>query len=162
MHNQTNQQVLQEKRPRDLRNNGTDAEKRLWYHLRNRQVLGAKFRRQHAFDNFVVDFVSFDAMLIIELDGGQHAEQSVYDQARDAVLAKIGFKVLRVWNNEVFQKFNGIMDTIYFEVEKRMTPLARENHPHPHPPLEGEGVISAPFKGDEATSTPLEDERMTR
>ncbi|TAG00610.1 MAG: DUF559 domain-containing protein [Betaproteobacteria bacterium] len=78
MHNQTNHTVLQERRPRELRNNSTDAEQRLWSELRNRQVHGAKFRRQHALDNYVVDFVSFDAMLIVELDGGQHSQQAAY------------------------------------------------------------------------------------
>jgi very-short-patch-repair endonuclease len=140
MHNQTNQTVLDERRPRELRNNSTDAEQRLWYQLRNRQVLGAKFRRQHALDNYIVDFVSFDAMLIVELDGGQHSETVAYDQMRDEVLARIGFKILRVWNNEIFQNLGGVMDTIYFEVEKRIAAYAKENHPHPSPPLEGEGV----------------------
>jgi very-short-patch-repair endonuclease len=153
MHNQTNPVILSEYRPRELRNNSTDAEQRLWYQLRNRQVLGAKFRRQHALDNYIVDFVSFDAMLIIELDGGQHSEQTAYDEKRDETLARIGFKVLRIWNNEVFGNLSGVMDTIYFTVEGRFKQLVNENHPHPSPPLEGEGAtLAAPVHGP-GTST---------
>jgi very-short-patch-repair endonuclease len=139
MHNQTNQTVLQERRPRKLRNKSTDAEQRLWYQLRNRQVLGAKFRRQHALDDYIVDFVSFDAMLIIELDGGQHSEQTAYDGKRGEVLSRIGFKVIRIWNNQVFTNLSGVLDAIYVEVEKRMKPLANENHPPPSLALEGGG-----------------------
>jgi very-short-patch-repair endonuclease len=109
VHNQTNRIVLSERRPRELRNNTTDAEKKLWKHLRDRQVLGAKFRRQHALVDYIVDFVSFDAMLIVELDGSQHSEQAEYDDARDAALAKLGFKTLRVWNNELGQNLDGVM-----------------------------------------------------
>ncbi|TAF99456.1 MAG: DUF559 domain-containing protein [Betaproteobacteria bacterium] len=70
-----------------------------------------------------------------------------YDRKRDEVLARIGFKILRVWNSEVFGNLCGVMDTIYFEVEKRMKLLAKENHPHPNPPLEGEGTQNtAPMK----------------
>ena len=156
MHNQTNPVVLSEKRPRELRNNCTDAEKKLWRHLQNRQIHGAKFRRQHALADYIVDFVSFDAMVVFELDGGQHSEQAVYDQRRDAALARLGFKVIRVWNNELIENFGGVMDAIYFAVEKRVTLKSSENHltsralhenltenhPHPSPPLEGEGVLA--------------------
>jgi very-short-patch-repair endonuclease len=142
MHNQTNRIVLSEQRPRELRNNSTDAEKKLWRHLRDRQVLGAKFRRQHALLDYIVDFVSFDAMLIVELDGGQHSEQTEYDQARDAALEKLGFKTLRVWNNELVQNLDGVMDTIYHEVETRMNSAATENHPPPSLPLEGGGTLA--------------------
>ena len=145
MHNQTNETVLNERRPRQLRNNSTDGERMLWQYLRNRQVHGAKFRRQHALSDYIVDFVSFDAMLIVELDGGQHAEQTEYDQSRDATLDRLGFKVLRVWNNELSQNLEGVMDTIYFEVASRLKTIPtlalplKGREPDAHRPLKGRG-----------------------
>ncbi|MBL8518102.1 MAG: endonuclease domain-containing protein [Betaproteobacteria bacterium] len=116
---QSNTQIITEKRPRQLRNSATDAERLVWQHLRNRQRLGAKFRRQHALGNYIVDFVSFDAMLIVELDGGQHAEQAAYDTQRDAFLSASGFKVLRFWNSDVMTNLDGVASTIHSETESR-------------------------------------------
>ena len=138
MHNQTNAIILAERRPRALRSAPTDVERILWRHLRSRQILGAKFRRQHALADFIVDFVSFDARLIVELDGGQHAHAATYDAYRDGVLRKLGFEVLRVWNNDVTGNLAGVLEAIHAAVECRL-----ENHPHPNPPLEGEGTNSA-------------------
>ncbi|MBL8522988.1 MAG: DUF559 domain-containing protein [Betaproteobacteria bacterium] len=123
MKHQTNPEILTQHRPRSLRNNATDAERAIWQHLRGRQMGGARFRRQHALGNYVVDFASFDAMLIVELDGGQHAAQIEYDALRDAYLASAGFKVLRFWNNDVMQNPEGVLETIRLEVTSRtLTP----------------------------------------
>ena len=100
-------------RARELRNNPTDAEHRLWQQLRNSQIEGVKFRRQQPIEMYIVDFVSFDKrIVIIELDGGQHAEAGRKDQQRDACLAMNGFSVLRFWNNEVFENLEGVLESI--------------------------------------------------
>ncbi len=98
-------------------------------------MLGTKFRRQHALADYIVDFVSFDARLIIEVDGGQHASAATYDAHRDEVLRKLDFEVLRFWNNDVTSNLTGVLTAIHSAVERRL-----ENHPHPSPPLEGEGA----------------------
>ena len=108
-------------RARSLRKNPTEAEKVLWGHLRCWQVDGYKFRRQQPLGNYIVDFVCLEKKLIIELDGGQHAEQTVYDAERDAWLRDRGFSVLRFWNNDVLQNLNGVKDTILSKMEN--TPL---------------------------------------
>lgn len=69
-----------------LRSNQTDAEQRLWYHLRAHRFMGLKFKRQKPIGNYIVDFVCLARKLIVEIDGGQHAEQAGYDQRRDAWL----------------------------------------------------------------------------
>ena len=95
-----------------LRTNQTDAESRLWYHLRDRRSQGWKFRRQHILQGYIVDFVCLERKLIIELDGGQHAEQEAYDNRRTRVLEKDGFKVIRFWNNEVLTNTEGVLEMI--------------------------------------------------
>ena len=97
---------------KSLRTNQTDAESRLWYHLRNRRFQGWKFRRQHILQGYIVDFVSLERKLVIELDGGQHAEQEAYDNQRTQVLEKDGFKVIRFWNNDVLTNLEGVLETI--------------------------------------------------
>ena len=90
---------------RQLRKNMTDVERLLWLKLRGRQLQGLRFRRQHPINNFIVDFVCLELKLIIELDGGQHANQSLYDQQRTDVLNGAVLKygvfgimtVLRIW-----------------------------------------------------------------
>ena len=84
---------------RKLRNNLTDTEKYLWYIMRMKN-LGIKFRRQAVIGNYIVDFVSFESKLIIEVDGSQHFDNKS-DLIRDTWLQSQGFKVLRFWDNEV-------------------------------------------------------------
>ena len=97
---------------KSMRMNPTDAEALLWNRLRSRQIEGIKFRRQQSIDNFIVDFVTFEKRLVIELDGGQHAESSKEDSERDQHLLASGFRVLRFWNNEVLQNIGGVLETI--------------------------------------------------
>jgi len=97
---------------RNLRKNATYVEAILWNRIRNRQIEGTRFRRQQPIDNYIVDFVSFEKRLIIELDGGQHAESGFEDAERDALLAASGFTVLRFWNNEVLENLEGILEVI--------------------------------------------------
>ena len=80
---------------KQLRKNSTQAETWLWRQLRNRQLAGCKFRRQHAIGPYIVDFVCLEKQLVIELDGGQHQDQSSYDEQRTRYLNSLGFQVLR-------------------------------------------------------------------
>jgi len=88
---------------RRLRTQMTDAEQRLWQHLRARQMLGFKFRRQHPIGPFIADFACLQAGLVIEVDGGQHGELATEDARRTRYLNRQGFRVLRFWNHDVLQ-----------------------------------------------------------
>ncbi|MEI5680836.1 MULTISPECIES: endonuclease domain-containing protein [unclassified Mesorhizobium] len=96
---------------RSLRRELTEAEDRLWQELRGRRLDGIKFRRQGPVGRFVADFLCADAMLIVEIDGSQHAD-SEYDRDRDAELKARGFRVLRFWNDDVLREMNSVCDTI--------------------------------------------------
>ena len=133
MHGQTNQNILAPKLQRRLRNNMTDAEKKLWQGLRGRQMDGYKFRRQHPYYDFILDFVCLEQKLVIEVDGGQHID-SVSDGVRDGFLEKGGFRVLRFWNNDVLTQTDSVLESIYRALTQG------PHHPHPGPPLEGEGI----------------------
>ena len=100
-------------RAKELRKDQTDAERLLWYRLRNRQIANSKFRRQHALDPYIVDFVCLERRLVAEVDGGQHAEQIPEDSRRTAFLASKGFRVLRFWNNDVLTQTDGVLESIY-------------------------------------------------
>jgi very-short-patch-repair endonuclease len=95
---------------RSLRKNQTEAERRLWRELRQRAI-GVRFRRQAPIGPYIVDFVSFERKLVIELDGGQHLENPK-DEIRDAWLTQSGLRVLRFWNNEVLANTEGVMTVI--------------------------------------------------
>lgn len=120
---------------RVLRSNATDAERRLWFHLRARRTGGLKFRRQQPIGKYIVDFVCFEHRLIVEVDGGQH-NGSADDRLRDAFLASRGFKVLRFWNDEVLQQTLHVLE--------RICKVAAMRGPSPPAPLPqaGEGSIS--------------------
>ena len=100
----------------ELRNNPTDTERFLWQYLRNKQIENVKFRRQHAIDNHIVDFVSLEIKLVIELDGGQHVQQNGYDQQRDDFLHSQGFNILSFWNNDVLTQTSSVLEQIYERV----------------------------------------------
>ncbi len=96
-------------RQRELRRNATEVEKRLWSRLRNRQLDGIKFRRQTPIGRYIVDFVSESEKLIVELDGGQHAQQTEADAERTQALESMGYIVIRFWNNEVIENIDGVL-----------------------------------------------------
>jgi very-short-patch-repair endonuclease len=81
-------------------------------HLRGRQLGGAKFRRQHYISPFIVDFCCPERWLVIELDGGQHAERAEADQRRTGFLETRGYRVLRLWNHEVLTNIEGVWERI--------------------------------------------------
>lgn len=97
---------------RNLRKNSTEAEKMLWRHLSRRQLEGFKFRRQQPIERYIVDFVNFERKLVIEVDGGQHKLQKDKDKKRDSWFEQKGFKVLRFWNNEIFENLEGVLDVV--------------------------------------------------
>jgi very-short-patch-repair endonuclease len=102
----------------ELRNNTTDIERILWRHLRNSQLQGVKFRRQQPIATYIVDFVSIEKKIIIELDGGQHSENKLHDILRDNCLLANGFTVLRFWNNDVIENVEGVLQVIRQECLK--------------------------------------------
>jgi very-short-patch-repair endonuclease len=116
-------------RAKTLRKNATDAERQLWRYLRKRQ-LGVKFRQQQPLGHYIVDFVCFEKRLIIEIDGGQHQEQIVYDEIRTDWLKQQGYKVLRFWNNQVLYEIEAVLEAIN---------AALTIPPPPNPLPQGEG-----------------------
>ena len=91
----------------------TIAEKKLWAHLRNKNFNHVGFRRQAVLGNYIIDFISLDPKVIIEVDGSQHADQVIYDQARTEYLRALGYKVLRYWNNEVLNNIEIVLHDIW-------------------------------------------------
>ncbi len=108
-----------------LRSNMTDAEKLLWYHLRGHRFLGTKFKRQQPLGDYIVDFVCFEAKLVIEVDGGQHLE-SESDSQRDAWLQEQGFRILRFWNNEVLGETESVLGKILQYLTPSPQPLSHQ------------------------------------
>jgi len=101
-------------RARKLRESQTTAEAKLWQALRDRRLAHWKFRRQHAIDRYVVDFVTLDGKLIVEVDGVTHAEPSeqARDKARSRVLEACGFHIVRISNTDVYDNLEGVLEMI--------------------------------------------------
>lgn len=97
---------------RRLRRDMTDAERRLWHHLRRRQLCGFRFRRQFPIGPYIVDFACLEAKLIIEVDGSQHFD-AMGDVARRQWLHELGYQVLRFWNNDVLMRTRQVLAVIY-------------------------------------------------
>lgn len=97
---------------RALRQRMTDAERKLWRALRNRQAADFKFKRQVPLGPYIVDFLCFEAQLIVEADGSQHGEQKVYDQRRTAYLETLGYQVIRFWNYDILTNLDGVLCAI--------------------------------------------------
>jgi len=128
-------------RQRQLRRDQTEAERVLWQHLRDRRLLGWKFRRQHRIGPYFADFVCVEGCLIVELDGSQHLTQQRHDDARMRFLETQGFRVLRFWNDDVLRDTEAVLATIA---------IALAPHPPsaPSPRRRGEGkseAVIAPF-----------------
>lgn len=95
----------------ELRRESTPAEHKLWSRIRNNQ-LGVNFRRQHAIGNYIPDFCSPKAKLIIELDGSQHLDQHEYDEKRTKYFESLGYKVIRFWNHDVMKDIDSVIRAI--------------------------------------------------
>ena len=109
-------------RARALRKQSTDAERLLWSRLRNRRMMGLKFRRQAPIGRYIVDFVCHERNLIIEVDGGQHQERQAADRIRTEWLNSQGFTVVRYWNNEVLVELEGVLESIRMALEGDPSP----------------------------------------
>ncbi len=111
----------------------TDVEHKLWSALRNRGLEGYKFRSQATIGPFVADFLCIEAALIVELDGGQHSEAA--DARRTAFLRERGYRLIRFWNNDVIESFDGVLQVIAATLADQT-----ERRPSPNPlPQAGEG-----------------------
>ena len=126
--------ALLQSRARRLRKQATDAERYLWRHLRDRQIAGYRFRRQVPVAGFIADFACLEAKVIVELDGGQHAQHVGYDEQRDRLIEAQGFRILRFWDNQVFLETQAVLEQIMRALES----------PAPHPDL-------SPQAGDKGT-----------
>jgi very-short-patch-repair endonuclease len=96
----------------------TAAEQAMWYVLKGRQISGLKFRRQHPFGDYILDFVCLESKLVIEVDGGQHSDNKEYDAIRTDVLQQAGLKVLRFWNNEVLLEIEAVKEKIWLTLQE--------------------------------------------
>lgn len=121
---------------RRLRRDSTDAEQRLWRHLRNRNLGGFKFRRQVTIGPYIADFACVEAKLIVEADGGQHTNER--DERRTAYLEALEWKLLRLWNNDILQKTEAVLEMI----------LATCVESAPHLPRAGEDDSAAAERGE--------------
>ncbi|MGH7097874.1 MAG: endonuclease domain-containing protein [Stellaceae bacterium] len=106
---------------RSLRRRATQAELLLWRYLRDRQLADFKFVRQEPIDRYFVDFICRERKLIVEVDGGQHAESHA-DRDRDAVLKALGYRIVRIWNNDVLSNMDGVLQMLRSELDQPLTP----------------------------------------
>jgi len=119
-------------RSRELRQNATQAERKLWQHISARKLQGVRFNRQFPIGQFICDFVSRDRMLVIELDGGQHSTSTEYDAKRTRFLESQGYRVIRFWNDEVMENIEGVLQVIGRTLD---------NMPSPSPSRRREGSL---------------------
>ncbi len=101
-----------------MRKSATPAEQKLWQALRNRNLEGYKFRRQHPLGNFIVDFFCAEVGLVIEVDGWGHLKQREYDQARTDWLEDRGYHVVRYWNDDVLMNLDEVTQDIVKNCKK--------------------------------------------
>jgi very-short-patch-repair endonuclease len=104
------------KQARALRRQMTEAEKVMWSTLRDRRLDGVKFKRQKPIAGYIVDFVALDLKLIVEIDGGQHAERVSEDASRTKVLEESGYHVIRFWNHDVLGNTDGVLESLIQEL----------------------------------------------
>jgi very-short-patch-repair endonuclease len=126
-------------RAKRLRREQTDAEKKLWSALRNRQIANAKFREQQPIGPYIADFVCQEHRLIVEADGSQHLDNN-HDIARDAYLAGRGYRVLRFWNTDILLERDSVLAAIYHALT---TPHPSAALRLPPSPSRGEGILES-------------------
>lgn len=130
-------------RARGLRQNMTEAERRVWQILRSQRMRGHKFRRQVPIGRYIADFVCHEARLVLEIDGGQHDRLSPRETERSAFLQSQGYRLLRFWNSEVLRNPDGVYETIA-EALGRLTAEPTRHIPSPFMgESRGEGASSA-------------------
>jgi very-short-patch-repair endonuclease len=135
---------------RTMRRVPTDAEKKLWWHLHRLSLKGSHFRRQVRLGPYIVDFASHKARVVIEVDGGQHAENAA-DAVRTKFIEGQGYRVLRFWNNDVLGNIEGVLEVIQATVEAASQ--GRAAHSSAPPCGEGSGVGVVPH-GTAVTQAP--------
>ena len=124
---------------RTMRHIPTDAEKKFWRMVRDRRMGGYKFKRQHPIGRYIADFVCIEGKLVVELDGGQHAERREYDTERDAFFESQGFRVVPFWNAEFLKNQDAVARQLLTQLDGGKTPS-----PQPSPPLRGgEGEVTS-------------------
>ena len=124
------------KAARRLRSQMTDAERKLWFALKDRRFQSFKFRRQVPIGPYIADFLTYDSRLVVEVDGGQHAE-SARDAERDRWLVENDFRIVRFWNDDVLSNLEGVL-----------TALATELHNTPHPTSRLRSTSPSPARGE--------------
>ncbi len=129
-------------RARELRKNPTDTERKLWHHIRDKQIENFRFRRQRPIGKYIVDFICLEANLVVELDGGQQQ----YDAERTKYLTAQGLHVLRYWNNDVIQNIEGVLEDIRAALMRRVLQLT------PSQPLTNGNPCGTPREGKEQTA----------
>ncbi len=130
-------------RSRELRQNATEPERKLWQYLSARKLKGVRFNRQFPVGQFICDFASRERKLVIELDGGQHAFAADYDVGRTRFLEGQGYRVLRFWNNEVMDNIDGVLGVIGQTLD---------NMPSPNPSRRREGSLwNRPLRGGDTS-----------
>ena len=127
-------------RSRELRNNATPAERKLWNAISNRKLVGVRFNRQVVIKPYICDLVARSVKLVIELDGGQHSDAFEYDTTRTRYLEARGYRVLRFWNNDVMKNIDGVVRKI--EEALHLLPPARAGGEEARS-AEGEGLSSS-------------------
>ena len=140
-------------RARALRGRMTNAECKLWFALRDRRFASFKFRRQVPVGPFIADFVCYGARVVVEVDGGQHADSTV-DRRRDKWFGAKGFLVLRFWNNDVLSNLEGVLSSILAVMRKRTPHPARAARGRPSP-ARGEGIEPAARAGETSAQAVL-------
>ena len=133
---------IQKQNAKNMRNSPAPAEAILWLYLRKSGLNGLKFRRQQPVGTYVVDFLCCSKKIIIELDGGQHSENQEYDNIRDEFLKKEGYKVIRIWNNHIFNNIEGVIEYIKTCVESP----TRKSEISTLPSREGSGAVFPSFE----------------
>ena len=144
---QYTRQTLQ--KARALRQAQTDAEGLLWHYLRGKQLGGYKFRRQQPIGPYIADFACLSQKLLIEVDGGYHVQRKDYDEQRDRFLRSEGYRVLRFWNNEVFENCFGVLERVYAALEAPPPPPLAATPPRggSDGSVEREGIDAATAQG---------------
>ncbi|HEX8668444.1 MAG TPA: endonuclease domain-containing protein [Allosphingosinicella sp.] len=133
-------------RARRLRREMTPQERLLWAQLRDRRLDGAKFRKQMWLGGYIADFACPEARLVVEADGSQHADNLEYDEGRERELARLGWRTLRFWNNDITENLEGVLTAISAALPSPSHPAPRSACPSP---LEGEGRRSpSPSRGE--------------
>ncbi len=139
--------ATQDRFARQMRATPTQAERKLWWHLRHRLSLeGTHFRRQVRIDRYIVDFACHAKRIVVEVDGSQHGLQIATDDARTKILQANGYRVLRYWNNDIFKNIDSVLEEIQGVITSAPTP-----NPSPQPPHAARGV-GTPAGGGEQDS----------